>query len=95
MWKDGQTPIFADDGISWIEIGALKCGDARDSWILGTTKCEQRYCIDEKTGSLRRQKGLETRLSRSIPMKKKAKVLVDDDEADYVAVLRYPGGSGF
>ena len=75
VWKDGQTPIFADDGISWIEIGALKCGDARDSGILGTTKCELRYCIDEKTGSLRRQKVLETRLSRSIPMRKKGEGL--------------------
>jgi hypothetical protein len=55
-------------------------------------KDEVLYCIDEKTGRLRRQTVLETHESKWRLINEEAKILMDDDEADYMAVMRYLKG---
>ena len=91
-----RRQLFAlDDGLSWIVVGDVRHGRTRKSLMPRMGKDEMLYCIDESTGWLRSQNVLEIGLSRWRLANVKKKVLMDDDEADYMAVMRYLGGEWF
>ena len=71
--------MFAlDDGYSWVEVGRL-----------GRRKGDGLFRVDDETECMRRQSKEEVRVSEWYLEREKERFLEDDEEADYMALVRY------